>query len=97
VLQPVEHRHDAAGGHVPDAEGLLPARSRPELQYLGEQIERYNASQVTGALVAPNTNQIRFVSSDAPGLVFDYLAGEWATFTNFEAVGCAVWRGAASS
>lgn len=64
-------------------------------QYLGEQIERYNNSAVTGALVAPNTNQIRFVSSDAPGLVFDYLAGEWATFTNFEAVGCAVWRGAA--
>jgi hypothetical protein len=63
--------------------------------YLGEQIESFNASQVTGALVAPNTNQIRFVSSDAPGLVFDYLAGEWATFTNFEAVGCAIWRGAA--
>ena len=63
------------------------------VKYVGDRVEAYNALTVRGATVVPNTNQVRFVTSDSRALVYDYAFDQWATFTNYSAVDCDVWAG----
>lgn len=61
------------------------------VKYIGADVEAYNGLTVTGAALVPNTTQVRFVTSTVC-LVYDYLVGQWSTFTNHESNGCAVWK-----
>jgi hypothetical protein len=64
-----------------------------QVSYQGAPVEAYNATQVTGAAMVPNTNQVRYVSATGPARVYDYLYDQWSTFTNHDAVDCDVWQG----
>lgn len=59
--------------------------------YAGQHVESFNGQTITGAALVPNTNQVRFTIADGSALVFDYLMGQWSTFTNHSAVDCDVW------
>jgi hypothetical protein len=52
-----------------------------------------STADITGTRAVPNTNQIRFLTASGLAPVFDYLVGEWSTFTGHESVGCTVWDG----
>lgn len=59
--------------------------------YIGAPVEDYNDLTITGSSLVPNTNQVRFITSDGSALVYDYLFGQWSTFTNHEGEDCVIW------
>lgn len=52
------------------------------LDFIGSPVDALDSVTITGAESVPGTNQIRFLSSDGATLVYDYLVGQWSTFTN---------------
>lgn len=59
--------------------------------YIGSPVEDFNSLTITGSSLVPNTNQVRFITSDGSALVYDYLFGQWSTFTNHEGEDCVIW------
>lgn len=61
------------------------------VQYVGAPVEAFNTQTITGAVLVPSQNHVRFVCSADKALVYDYLMGQWSTFTNHTAVDCDLW------
>lgn len=61
--------------------------------YVGAPVEAYNAQNVTRATVMPDRSQVVFLSSDGTTLLFDFLFGQWSTFTNHVGLDGVVSRG----
>lgn len=61
--------------------------------YVGEPVEAYNNLFVTGACLLDQYNEVRFTHSDGVTLVYDYVEGQWSTFTNKESISSVVWNG----
>ena len=57
------------------------------LSYIGKEVETYNDSVISSAVLVttPDTNEVRFTTTDNVCLVFDYLQKQWSTFTNYDA------------
>jgi len=62
------------------------------LEYVGADVEAYNADRVTAALVVADRNQVLFVTDAGRTLCFDYLFRQWAVWT-FGAADACVWKG----
>lgn len=62
------------------------------LQYIGAEVELYNSSRITSAVLVPDSNQVRFTTEDNLALVYDYFYQQWYTFTNHEAAGAATYK-----
>ena len=58
-------------------------RSR-QVSYVGAAVEAYNAQIVTSADVLPGRSQVVFLTASGSALLYDYLFGQWSTFTNHE-------------
>lgn len=58
-----------------------------QLSFVGKDVEDFNDLTITSAVLVPNKNQVRFITSDGPCLVYNYLVQQWGTFTNMQAVG----------
>lgn len=67
-----------------------------QVSYIGAQVEAYNSNTTIAATLVPNTTQIRIILDNGIALVYDYLVGQWSTFTNHNAVSAFVWNGAYS-
>lgn len=63
------------------------------LQYIGAPVEAYNTQDVRNALVMPGRSQVALLTSSGRTLLYDYLFGQWSTFTNHEGIGAAVIGG----
>jgi hypothetical protein len=50
--------------------------------YIGAEVERYNSYLMTSAIALASKNQVRFQHSNGDTLVYDYVVGQWSTFTN---------------
>lgn len=50
------------------------------VQYVGKDVEAYNAATVLSALAVPGTTEIRFSLDSGITLVYDFLVGQWSTF-----------------
>jgi hypothetical protein len=67
--------------------------------YIGQGVHAYNDLTITAAVALPDKNQVRFVTSDGPTLVYDYEQkdqrgfGAWSTYTNLESRGAAIYDG----
>lgn len=55
-------------------------------QYIGKDVEAYNSSIVTSAVLIPGTNQVRFGLNTGPVLLYDYFVGQWGTFSGVPSV-----------
>jgi hypothetical protein len=64
-----------------------------QTQYIGAAVEAYNGQSVTAATLLPDTNAVRFLTSSGMTLHFDYLFGEWSTFTAHEGIDAVLWKG----
>jgi len=62
------------------------------LEYVGADVEAFNADRVTAALVVADRNQVLFVTDAGRTLCFDYLFRQWAVWT-FGAADACVWKG----
>lgn len=63
-----------------------------QTKYIGKDVEDYNSYTVTGAVLTPKGNQVRFTLSNGVVLVYNYFwtgedgIGQWGIFTGISAV-----------
>lgn len=63
------------------------------LQYVGAPVERYNSQTIRRATVLPDRTAVVFLTDSGLTLLYDYLFGQWSTFTNHEGLDAAVVAG----
>jgi hypothetical protein len=59
--------------------------------YIGADVEAFNGSTVTSAVVVPATNQVRFSLSTGQILMYDYYVGQWGTFEGVPSVSSCIY------
>jgi hypothetical protein len=52
------------------------------IEYVGKDVEFYNDQNVIASKLVSTKNQVRFALASGTVLVYDYLVGQWYTFTN---------------
>jgi len=52
------------------------------LQYVGAPMEDFNHLTIVKAELVAKSNEVRFLTSDGPCLVYNYFRGFWTTYTN---------------
>ena len=52
------------------------------LQYVGSPMEDFNHFTIVKADLVAKSNEVRFLTSDGPCLVYNYFRGFWTTYTN---------------
>lgn len=62
------------------------------VEYIGMDVEAYNAQVITSAVRLPNLSQIRFQCASGLTLVYDYILNRWATFSNHSGLGAVIWQ-----
>jgi hypothetical protein len=62
------------------------------VQFIGSEVEDYNADAITSAVVVADQNQVRFGTDSGVTLVYDYLARQWSTFS-IGSVAALIWGG----
>lgn len=72
--------------------GIYLLTQQLSLEYVGSDVEAYNSQTYVAATLLGDTNQVRFLTSSGKSLIYDYLFGQWGTFTNHEGVGATIWR-----
>jgi hypothetical protein len=60
--------------------------------YLGAPVEAFNDKTITSANLIPNSNQVRFTTSDGSALVYDYFFDQWGTATRHAARDGVIWK-----
>lgn len=63
-----------------------------QVSYIGNPVEDFNDVAVTSAVLIPTQNQVRLTLENDVVLVYDYFVGQWATFTNIQAVDSIIWE-----
>ena len=71
-----------AGHMFKSAKGIYLLDNGGAVQYVGAPVEAYNAQRVRRATVMPDRTQVVFLSDTGSALLYDYLFGQWSTFTN---------------
>jgi hypothetical protein len=61
-------------------------------EYIGKNVHDYNNLTITSAVVLAENNQLRFTTTDQC-LVYEFILGQWTTFTNYAALSAVNWRG----
>jgi hypothetical protein len=74
------------------AKGIYILSRSLQVEYVGAKVEEFNALNVSGAVVVPDQNQVRFTTTQGRSLVYDYFFQVWTTFTNQEAVSAVGWQ-----
>ncbi len=70
-----------------------------QTKYIGKDVEDYNQYTVTGAVLTPKGNQVRFTLSNGVCLMYNYFwtneegIGQWGVFTNVSAVSDCLFGG----
>ena len=64
-----------------------------QVVYIGADVEDYNSLEITGAVLLPKLNQIRFTTRTGVTLVYNYYYKGWSTFTNYESNHSVMWSG----
>jgi hypothetical protein len=63
------------------------------VSYVGAAVEAFNSQTVTRATLIEDRTQIVFLCSTGKTLLFDYLFGQWSTYTNHTGLDAAVIDG----
>ena len=64
------------------AKGIYMLDRGLQVSYIGAAVEAFNSLTIVRATLVDDTTQVRFLTSDGVCLVYDYLFGQWSTFTN---------------
>lgn len=76
------------------AKGIYQLDRGGQVSYVGAPVEAYNAQTITRVTLIEDATQLRFLTSDGVTLLYDYLFGQWATWTQHEGLDAAVIGGA---
>lgn len=72
------------------AKGIYRLGNDGSLEYVGALVEVYNSQAIRRATVMPGRTQVVFLTDTGSTLLFDYLFGQWSTFTNHEGLDAVV-------
>ena len=64
------------------AKGIYLLNRGLNIEYIGKDVEKYNSDTILSATLVSNKNQVRFGLNTGVVIVYDYLVGQWYTFTN---------------
>jgi hypothetical protein len=81
------------GVYFESSKGLCLLQRSLQVEYVGAPAEGFNDLALVSAVAVPGKSQVRFGHSDGASVVFDYQAGQWATFNDIEHVSAAFWNG----
>ncbi|MGN6107231.1 MAG: hypothetical protein ACTHU0_19140 [Kofleriaceae bacterium] len=73
-----------AGLVFQSAKGIYLLDRGRSVQYVGAPVEAFNAQAVRRATVMPDRTQVVFLTDSGKTLLYDYLFGQWSTFSNHE-------------
>jgi len=80
------------GVMFPSDKGIYLLGRDTSVKYIGADVEGYNATMdIRAATLVSDQNQVRFLDASGRTLVFDYLFGQWTTFTNHEGLSAVNW------
>lgn len=65
-----------------DRKGIFRIGRGGQLDFVGAYVDRYKDLEIVSANILETKGQIRFLTATGPCLVYDYLRGEWTTFTD---------------
>jgi hypothetical protein len=82
-----------AGLVFQSAKGIYLLDTSRQTSYVGAPVERFNAQRVSRATLVEDAAQIRFLTDSGSTLLYDYLFGQWSTFTNHEGLDALVLGG----
>jgi hypothetical protein len=71
-----------AGIVFQSAKGIYMLSRDLSVSYVGAPVEGFNAQTVTRATLIEDRTQVVFLCSTGKTLMFDYLFGQWSTYTN---------------
>lgn len=73
------------------AKGVYQLDRSLAVSYVGAPVEAYNDQRVRRATIMPGRSQAVFLTDDGSTLLYDFLFGQWSTFTNHEGLdGCVI-------
>lgn len=75
------------------AKGIMMLDRSKTLSYVGASVEGFNAQRITRTTLLPDRTQIIFLTDSGSTLLYDYLFGQWSTFTNHEGLDAIVVGG----
>lgn len=75
------------------AKGIYMLGRDLQVQYIGASVEAYNGQNVRRTLLLPNRTQIMLLCDSGKTLLYDYLFGQWSTFTNYTGIDAEVVNG----
>lgn len=75
------------------AKGIFQIDRGRQVSYVGAPVEAYNTQRIARATLVEDTTQVRFLTDSGSTLLYDYLFGQWSTFTNHEGIDSATVRG----
>lgn len=59
---------------------------------IGKPVDYFKNKTVTDAVLLEDRDEIRWVHSDGPCLVYNYYQDQWFVYTNHEANSCTIWN-----
>lgn len=71
--------------------GILLLDRSLTVRYVGSPVEAYRADTVTGSVLVPAQNQVRFVTDNDVTLIYDYLLNQWSTY-DYGGTSAAAWN-----
>ena len=74
------------------AKGIYLLDRSLQVSYVGAAVEAFNSLTVTSAELMAEVNQVRFVTSNGPTLVYDYYMRQWSVFTGVYGVDAAIFN-----
>lgn len=84
-----------ANGHMfKSAKGIYLLDRSGSVNYVGAAVEGFNSQDVRRGIVMPDRTSVLFLTSAGSTLHYDYLFGQWSTFTNHAGYDAAVVNGA---
>ncbi len=72
--------------------GLYLLEQNFTVRYLGADVESFGTADIVDATVTPAQNTIVFLTSSGTALIYDYLFGQWGTWTNHPGISSALWN-----
>jgi hypothetical protein len=64
------------------AKGIYLLNRSLQNEYIGSDVESYNADTITSSVLISSLNQVRFTLSSGVTLMYDYFFKQWSVFTN---------------
>ena len=72
--------------------GIYLLTQQLQVQYIGADVELYNGQTFVSAELKADDDEVVFLAESGRTLVFNYLFGQWSTYTGYTGADAAIWN-----